>query len=82
MGGSVWRSTAEENRGGRWVGLRVVGMKSSFLCGLSLLLAVTAMSAASEADELFDGLRFSDGVTRSSADFAGQNVLIYFFCGH
>ena len=46
------------------------------------LLATVSLCGASEADDLLDGLRYSDGVSRSAADFAGQNVVLYFFCGH
>jgi hypothetical protein len=46
------------------------------------LLATISLSQASDADELLDGLRFSDGVSRSTADFAGQHVVLYFFCGN
>lgn len=46
------------------------------------LLATISLSQASEADDLLDGLRFSDGVSRNAADFAGQHVVLYFFCGH
>ena len=46
------------------------------------LLAVSSLGAADTADDLLDGLRYSDGVTRTTADFAGQNVVLYFFCGH
>lgn len=46
------------------------------------LLAVASLGAATETDDLLDGLRYSDGVSRTAADFAGQNVVLYFFCGH
>ncbi len=45
-----------------------------------LALAVAGMLLA--ADDPLQHLRFSDGVSRSSADFAGQNVLLYYFCSN
>jgi len=46
---------------------------------LALVVSITLCLAA---DDRVAGLRFSDGVSRTTADFAGQYVLFYYHCGH
>jgi hypothetical protein len=46
---------------------------------LCLALVVAGFLAAADP---IARLQFSDGVSRTSADFAGQHVLLYQFSGH
>jgi hypothetical protein len=47
----------------------------------ALLLIVAALATLPAADPL-DGLDFVDGKQRTAASFAGQTVVIVYFCGH
>jgi hypothetical protein len=46
---------------------------------IALLLLACALAAA---EDIVAPLRFADGVERSAADFRGQAVMVYYFCGH
>ena len=54
------------------------GMHSLIRCCLALAFAGALMAA----DDPIQKLRFSDGISRTAADFAGQNVLLFYFCGN
>ncbi len=46
-----------------------------------LLLFVCTVAFAIAADP-YASLQFTDGKSRSAADFAGQGVVTVYFCGH
>lgn len=45
---------------------------------LILLIAVSCLTAA----DPFEGFVFTDGQTRTAADFAGQHVALVYLCAH
>lgn len=47
-----------------------------------LMLSIGVIASSHAADDVLANLQFSDGISRTQNDFAGQNVVIIHFCGH
>ena len=47
----------------------------------SFILMMVVFVCAAAADP-FAGLQYTDGKSRTAADFAGQNVLMVYACAH